>query len=156
MKTKLLVCVVAIVLTGCSKYETLETSYATEQDAAVAFLKDNKETLKSLKSDQEMLGWVVKYKEQYYNTTPYIGGVRNVIRAEEVSKPLGGVVVANIHTHPVGELGQTSDFFSAADLSSSKMWNMYLLSLENCNVRLARNTQYRSGVLLGRILDCNK
>lgn len=141
-------------LFGCSKYETLEVSYQTEQEAVVAFLKDNRTTLKQLTSEQEIMGWVLKHEEVYYNTTPYIGGLSNPTLESDIDKPYGYKATAIIHSHPTPTFGQSADFFSREDLHTGTIWNMYLLSQENCNVRFASSTHYRSGTLLGRIDNC--
>jgi len=155
MKFKnILILIVTLSLIGCCKYSTLEKSYNTEQDAVVAFLKDNRNVLIYLKSSQEMLGWVLKYEDLYYNTTPYIGGLANPLNEGDIWKPNGYKVVAIVHTHPSPPFGQTADFFSREDLKAGKRWHMYLLAQENCNVRFASSDQYRSGTLLGRIDDC--
>jgi len=154
MKLKNILILTTIALAGCNKHTTLEVGYETEQEAVVAFLKDNRGVLKSLTPSQEMLGWVLEYDGLYYNTTPFVGELSNQISTEDIGRPSDYKVVGNIHTHPVPPKGMNCDFFSREDLKASEQWHMYLLSQENCNVRFASNTHYRSGTLLGKIEDC--
>ena len=148
---------VATLLTGCNthekSYNIQSTPFESEAKAVVSFLKVNKETLGKLTPDQEILGWVVKCKGEYYHTTAKVGTTSNVINSNQVNNIDSCVVTANIHSH-LSSKGMTSDFFSPADLRASEEWTMYMLAQENCNLRVT-NGKGRKGKLLGKIENCN-
>ena len=157
MKLKITL-LVATLLTGCDsqveiQYETTVKGYTTEKESVVAFFEDNREVLQELTNQQEMLGWVVKCSNLYYNTNSKIGTLYNIIDTSEISLGRGCEVTANIHTHTIPPKEKTADVFSEADLKASKRWNMYLLAQENCTLRMSKGRKW--GVRLGKIENCN-
>lgn len=145
--------VLCIFLFGCNDKPTVY--YSSEKDAAVEFYKNNISDLQSLKSNQEILSWIVKCKDGYFSTDAQIVGIANVL-----NPPLykNCDTTSTIHSHPVPQIGMTMDFFSKADVHASNKWNMYLLSQENCNVRLLKNdgtkNKNRNGIMLGKLSKC--
>lgn len=140
------------VVLASAKGITKKEFYNSETEAVTAFYKNNTPVLKSLTKDQEMLGWVVECEEGFYVTKAWVGGLSNPLK--EPLTRIGCSVVANMHTHPRVPFWLTVDFYSEADLLSTKYWRMYLLSQENCNIRLAVDSENKHGKLIGKLSEC--
>lgn len=145
----------ALIITGCDKPYEVDSivGYSSQQKTAIEFYKNNLPTLKRLTTKQEMLGWVLKCGDVYKYTNFRIGGVSNVIEISQVDQG-GCEVSALLHTHTRQPIGYTVDFFSPEDMKTSHIWDMYLLSQENCNIRFGSKLQNSEGVLLGKLKTC--
>lgn len=144
---------ISSVLLGCGKYLATEDIFQTERQAALHFFKSNTELLKSLTKEQEVLGYVLKCKEGYRVTTPFVGELMNT--RYESDNPLKHCKIsAGLHTHPIADKGWTMDFFSEADIKTSYVWRSYLLAQENCNIRFGYKLKDRYGKVIGKLKEC--
>lgn len=141
--------VLVLSLLGCniSDDDEKSTPYISHDAAVRGFIENNIDTLhqREYHSDHELLSWIVKCGNNYHYLKSWKGGLSNSLTPPKTSCK----VVALFHTHPLPKgRGWTSDLFSKADLKSSEKWGVYLLALENCNLRLAKD---RKTYLLGKV-----
>lgn len=145
----LMLSALVLFLSGCDISVDNEKSipYATADSAVKKLIENNLDTLHQPEyhSDHELLSWIVKCDNNYHYLKPWKGGLSNSLTPPKTSCK----VVVLFHTHPLPNgRGWSADLFSKADLKASEKWGMYLLALENCNLRLAKD---RKTYLLGKV-----
>lgn len=143
----------SLILSGCGRYSATNEEFYTERSAAIHFFKSNVDVMKSLTSEQEMLGYVLKCGKTYRATSPLIGGLMNTRYNSD--NPLKHCSIsAGLHTHPVPDKGWTMDLFSEADIETSHKWRSYLLSQENCNIRFGYKLKDSRGKVVAKLKEC--
>lgn len=144
-----------VLLQGCSgedkptPYKIIGGSvFEDNTSAVVAFFKNNTHKLKKLQHDQELIGYTVKCGRWFSYTEARVGSLVNSVGRNDVQKRKGCEVYSYVHTHPPQPEGLTVDFFSPSDLSLSNRLPVYMLALENGNLRVTTKDLDRKGLLL--------
>lgn len=151
--------VVLVLLQGCqidkNSYKVTNKRYTWQHEAAEDFFESNKEVLRKMKTEQEMLGWIVRCEDGYAVTTYKIGTASNPV---DINEKFGDCYkVAFMHSHPHPPIGMTTDRFSPADLNFSMKYPLYMMAQENCFLRYASKNTYQNprGSFVA-IVDCPK
>lgn len=143
-----------LLVSGCGQsYEIADGAYVTELDAVSAFYEGNKPLLRRLRTEQEMLGWVVLCNDGYYRITkPRKGAGSNPVDVFETFE--GCTKIAFMHSHPTPPRGMTTDFFSEADLNFAKTYPIYMMAQERCFLRYADADTVNNRGTYKAWLDC--
>lgn len=147
---KILTLLLLFITSTAQAYTVADGKYITEHRAVRAFFENNYDILKVLRSNQEMLGWVLVCNGVYKVTKPFIGTATNPVNVNETFR--GCYKVSFMHSHPAPMGNLTTDFFSEADLDFTRFYPLYMMAQENCFLRYAElNSERPKGRYLGKV-----
>lgn len=124
-------CTTLLTSVGCAnrppeiiEFSMSNKSFLKQDDAAVAFYKENVDSFKRLmETRKELIGIIVQCPYGYRYSSAKVGTLKNSFLPKYAIQCQPTAVV---HTHPT--LDGKQNRFSRADLNTSKFYDVYLLS----------------------------